>query len=79
MPNHNTKRFYKAKSGNMKICHPFHILKNLHHNVSGATAIEYGLIAAFMTLIMIGSISQLGDTNNAKWNDVASKISNAHE
>ena len=34
---------------------------NLRHEVSGAVAVEYGLIAALIIVAIVGSIIQLGD------------------
>lgn len=38
---------------------------------SGATAIEYGLIAALIAVALIGGASALGDSINDKFGDVA--------
>jgi pilus assembly protein Flp/PilA len=40
-------------------------------NKSGATAIEYGLIAALIAVAVIGGVSQLGTSVNATFNDVS--------
>ena len=37
---------------------------------SGATAIEYGLIAALIAVVIISSVTALGTTIKAKFNDV---------
>lgn len=40
-------------------------------NKSGATAIEYGLIAALIAVAVIGGVSQLGQSANATFTDVS--------
>ena len=37
-------------------------LRRFRHDVSGATAIEYGLIATFVSLAVLSSIQLLGTT-----------------
>lgn len=39
-------------------------------NKSGATAIEYGLIAALIAVAVIGGVSQLGKSANATFMNV---------
>ena len=43
---------------------------------SGATAIEYGLIAAGIALAIITVVNSLGTTLNDKFGSVSSKIGN---
>jgi pilus assembly protein Flp/PilA len=43
-------------------------------NKSGATAIEYGLIAALIAVAVIGGVGALGSNANDTFNKVASKI-----
>ena len=43
-------------------------------DASGATAIEYGLIAALIALAIMVGAGQLGNTLNAKFEDIADKI-----
>lgn len=38
------------------------LLKNLRSDESGATAIEYGLLAALIAVAIIGTVSTLGET-----------------
>jgi len=38
---------------------------------SGATAIEYGLIAALIAVVIIGAVSTLGTTLASKFNTIA--------
>ena len=42
---------------------------------SGATAIEYGLIAALIAVAIIAGASSLGDAMGEKFNDVANAVS----
>ncbi len=43
---------------------------------SGATAIEYGLIAAGISVVIIGSVELLGTTLNAKFDAINTEIGN---
>ena len=38
----------------------FHILKRFTHDESGATAIEYGLIAALIAVAIVTALTSLG-------------------
>ena len=42
---------------------------------SGATAIEYGLIAALISVVIIGVLSTIGTKLTAKFNDIATNLS----
>ncbi|AXE65430.1 pilus assembly protein [Hyphomonas sp. CACIAM 19H1] len=42
---------------------------------SGATAIEYGLIAALIAVAIIGGVSALGSSANDTFNNVSDEIS----
>jgi pilus assembly protein Flp/PilA len=42
---------------------------------SGATAIEYGLIAGLIAVVIIGAVRTLGTNIAAKFNAVASNLS----
>jgi pilus assembly protein Flp/PilA len=42
---------------------------------SGATAIEYGLIAALIAVAIIGGVTALGTSTNAAFNKVEEAIS----
>lgn len=44
------------------------------HDESGATAIEYGLIAAGISVVIIGSVEILGDTLDATFTQVSADI-----
>ena len=41
---------------------------------SGATAIEYGLIAALIAVAVIGGVSTLGQNANATFNTISSEM-----
>lgn len=41
---------------------------------SGATAIEYGLIAALIAVVIIGAVTTLGSNLSAKFTTIASTI-----
>ncbi|HKD46604.1 MAG TPA: Flp family type IVb pilin [Rhizomicrobium sp.] len=41
---------------------------------SGATAIEYGLIAALISVVIIGALTLVGTNLNAKFTSVASSL-----
>jgi pilus assembly protein Flp/PilA len=43
-------------------------------NKSGATAIEYGLIAALIAVAVIGGVTSLGQNANATFNHVADEM-----
>lgn len=43
----------------------------------GATAIEYGLIAALIAVVTIAGLTTLGTTLNTKYNTVATDVSSA--
>jgi len=52
-------------------------LKKFLKNDSGATAIEYGLIAALISLAIIGAVSSVGSNVGSTFDTVATKVSNA--
>jgi len=41
---------------------------------SGATAIEYGLIAALISVVIIGVLSTIGTKLTAKFNEIAVEL-----
>jgi len=43
-------------------------LKRFYRDQAGATAIEYGLIAALIAVVIIGAVTTLGTTLSAKFN-----------
>lgn len=42
---------------------------------SGATAIEYGLLAALIAVVIIGAVKAVGTNLSGKFNDVANNLS----
>ena len=53
------------------------LVKNYIADESGATAIEYGLIAALVGIALIVGAGRLGETINAKFGTVADEITAA--
>jgi pilus assembly protein Flp/PilA len=47
-------------------------------NESGATAIEYGLIAALVAVAIIGTLSSMGTTLSATFSKVQAKLNTAN-
>ena len=50
------------------------LLKNFARDESGATAIEYGLIAALISVVIIGVLSTIGTQLNAKFTEISGKL-----
>lgn len=46
-------------------------------NESGATAVEYGLIAALIGVVIIAGAGALGQALNAKFNSISTTVTNA--
>jgi len=51
-----------------------HLFKNFLRNESGATAIEYGLIAAGISLAIITVVNGLGSNLNAKFDSINNSL-----
>ena len=51
--------------------------RTLCRNQSGATAIEYGLIAALISVAAIGGFSALGGGNGGMWDTMSNNVINA--
>ncbi len=51
------------------------ILKNFISDDSGATAIEYGLIAALIAVVIITALTTIGTKLTATFNSVAGSLS----
>jgi pilus assembly protein Flp/PilA len=49
----------------------------LRSDKRGATAIEYGLIAALICIACVGGIQALGGGSNGMWGRLDNKIANA--
>jgi pilus assembly protein Flp/PilA len=53
------------------------MIRKLVKNRKGATAIEYGLIAALVVITMIASFTQVARTTTDMWGNVNTKMENA--
>ena len=53
------------------------IIKLLRRDIEGATAIEYGLIAALIAVAAIGAMGQIGDALNTTFSNTATELENA--
>ena len=51
------------------------VLKRFVKDESGATAIEYGLIAALIAVVCITTMQTLGTKLNSKFNAIATNLS----
>lgn len=54
-------------------------ISRLFKNESGATAIEYGLIAALISIALITGSTAIGGNVGSMFNNVASKMANANK
>ena len=52
-------------------------LMNLIKDEEGVTAIEYGLIAALIAVVIIGAVTVVGTNLSDKFNEVATAVSSA--
>jgi len=52
-------------------------LKNFCEDESGATAIEYGLIAALVSVAAIGALTTMGETLNTMFGTVSNAMNTA--
>jgi pilus assembly protein Flp/PilA len=50
------------------------IIKSFVRNESGATAIEYGLIAALIAVVIIGAVTAVGTSINGTFSSVATAV-----
>lgn len=55
----------------------FRVFKKLSHDDRGATAIEYGLIAALIVIAMIAALAGLGGQNAGGWGSFSTKANTA--
>jgi pilus assembly protein Flp/PilA len=51
-----------------------HLIARLQKDESGATAIEYGLIAALICVAIIGGLSSLGSNMDTMYTTISSAI-----
>lgn len=49
-------------------------IKDFALSEDGATAIEYGLIAALIALAIIGGVSALGGSNGGMWDNLTKDV-----
>jgi pilus assembly protein Flp/PilA len=54
------------------------LFKRIASDISGATAVEYGLILAMIFLAMLAAVQNFGDKTILMWGNVASKIEAAN-
>jgi pilus assembly protein Flp/PilA len=50
--------------------------RKLINDESGATAIEYGLIAALVAVVLIAALTSLGTSLGDKFNTISGKLNN---
>ena len=55
------------------------ILSNFLKDRSGATAIEYGLIAALIAVVIIGAVTTLGTTLSDTFGTISTEIKDAQK
>jgi pilus assembly protein Flp/PilA len=55
----------------------FKVIRTFAKDESGATAIEYGLIAALVSVAAIGALTAMGSSLSTMFNSVSSALSNA--
>ena len=50
------------------------LLSRLRRDETGATAIEYGLIAGLIAVVIIGAVTTVGTTLSSKFNAIATAL-----
>ncbi len=53
------------------------VIRNFVKEEDGATALEYGLLAALIAAVIIGAVTTLGQTVGNTFNNIASSMSAA--
>jgi pilus assembly protein Flp/PilA len=53
------------------------MLRRLRTDQRGATAIEYGLIAALIIIAMMGGLTAMGGGSSGMWTRVSSAVQNS--
>ena len=56
------------------MCVMIRIIRRLLYSRSGATAIEYGLIAAGISVVIIATVNAIGSTLNTKFNSISTQL-----
>lgn len=55
----------------------FKLLNKIRRNEEGATAIEYGLIAALIAIALIGALQTLGGALDTKFGEIETAVDTA--
>jgi pilus assembly protein Flp/PilA len=50
------------------------LFSKIRNNESGATAIEYGLIAALIAVVLISSLTTLGSNMGTRFNSIGNSV-----
>jgi pilus assembly protein Flp/PilA len=50
------------------------LFSKIRNNESGATAIEYGLIAALIAVVLISSLTTLGSNMGTRFNSIGTSV-----
>lgn len=50
------------------------VLRRFFHDAAGATAIEYGMIAALIAAVIIGTLQVVGTSLNAKFSSISAQL-----
>ncbi len=53
------------------------IFARLRRDTSGATALEYALLASLIAIVLIGTLTYVGDELTDAFNNIGSKVSSA--
>ena len=53
------------------------LFKRIASDISGATAVEYGLILALVFLAMLAAVQNFGKASTDMWGNVSSRIGDA--
>ena len=51
-----------------------HLIRRFLQDESAATAIEYGLIAALIAVVVIGAVTAVGNNLSGKFNNIANSV-----
>lgn len=54
------------------------IMSAIAANQRGTSAVEYGLILAFIVLVMFSALQTLAGVTTDMWSNVSNKVENAH-
>lgn len=50
------------------------LIRNFAKCQTGATAVEYGLIASLVVIAMLGALSSVADSTTGIWNEISNEI-----